>query len=270
MSWREENVRVAGRIDVLIRRGGQGPPLLYLHSSGGVERVGAFLDSLAEDHEVIQPVHPGWPGSGGLDLIDTPVEMAFHLGDLVRQLGLAPVPVVGWSIGGMFGAELAASQPELASHLVLVAATGLWLAEAPMTDFFTLDPPEAARLAWYEPEGEAARAYLTPPADDKQRIEAEYARITAMAAASKFLWGIPDRGLAGRLYRIAAPTLVLWGAEDRTVPAPNADAFAAAIRGARKLVLERAGHCVLREHPEACAAAVRQLLATPAKEVPTR
>lgn len=270
VDWREETVEVAGRIQVLVRRGGTGPPLLYLHGSDGIERAGEFLDLLAAEREVVQPVHPGWPGSDGLDLIDTPLDMALHLGDLVRQLGLAPVPVVGWSIGGMFAAELAATQPELVSHLGLVAATGLWLPEAPVRDVFTLDAEEAARSAWNDPDGEAARRYLTPPEDPEERVELEYRRTTAMAAASKFLWGIPDHGLAGRLYRIQAPALVLWGAVDQTVPPPNADAFAAGIGRASRVVLERAGHCVLRERPEECAAAVRELLASPKPTALTR
>lgn len=264
--WREETIRVAGRVDVLLRRGGRGAPLLYLHASGGIDRQTDLLDLLAAEREVIQPVHPGWPGSDGLDLVDTPVDVALHLGDLVRQLRLAPVAVVGWSIGGMFAAELAATQPELVSHLVLVAATGLWLPEAPMRDFFAMDPAEAARSAWHDPDGPVARRYLATSEDPERRVQLEYDRMAAMAAASKFLWAIPDHGLARRLYRIQAPTLVLWGADDQTVPPANADAFAAGIRGSRKLILEKAGHCVLREQPQACLDAVRELLRVPAPE----
>ena len=53
----------------------------------------------------------------------------------------------------------------------------------------------------------------------------------ALEAAARLLWPIGDRGLAKRLHRITAPTLLLWGSEDRIVPASYAKRFAAGIAG---------------------------------------
>jgi pimeloyl-ACP methyl ester carboxylesterase len=86
-------------------------------------------------------------------------------------------------------------------------------------------------------------------------------RIVAMTAVAKFLWGIPDRGLARRLYRIKAPTLVAWGDLDRLVPPQLADRFAAGIRTAEVARLAGCGHSVLFEQPAECAALVSSFLA---------
>jgi pimeloyl-ACP methyl ester carboxylesterase len=49
-------------------------------------------------------------------------------------------------------------------------------------------------------------------------------------------------GLAEALRRIAAPTLVIWGEQDRWIPLAHADRFVAAIPGARKVVVPACGH----------------------------
>ena len=256
----EQTIQVAGRMNVLIRRGGSGPPVLYLHGSGGLDRDSQFMDGLAQRYEVIQPAHPGWPGSDGLDLVESPLDVALHYGDLIQQLGLGPLPVIGYSIGGCFAAELAAVQTHLVSHLVLVASVGLWLEEAPVTDFFARLPEELPALNWYDPESPAAVKYNTLPEDQEQRVKLEFDQIQSLAAASKFLWPIPDRGLQKRLYRIVAPTLIIWGVHDGIVPVANAHAFARHIEQARCLLLEKASHCVLRELPQQCAVAVEEFI----------
>ena len=56
--------------------------------------------------------------------------------------------------------------------------------------------------------------------------------------------------LEGRLDRIAAPTLVLWGEEDRWVPIGLGRALAAGIRSSAFVSVPRAGHSVQEESPE--------------------
>ena len=53
----------------------------------------------------------------------------------------------------------------------------------------------------------------------------------AMGATGKFVWPIPDKGLKKRLHRITAPTLIVWGREDRLISAVYAQEFADRDRG---------------------------------------
>ena len=74
--------------------------------------------------------------------------------------------------------------------------------------------------------------------------------------ATKFMWPIPDRGLAKRAYRIAAPTLLLWGASDRYIEQAYAAEFKKTIRNSQLKKLPEAGHMLMYERPlEFCAAA---------------
>ncbi|MEP6968388.1 MAG: alpha/beta fold hydrolase [Pseudomonadota bacterium] len=65
--------------------------------------------------------------------------------------------------------------------------------------------------------------------------------------------------MAERLYRIKARTAVVQGASDRLVPPPYGEAFAAAIPGARLVIVPEAGHMVVVEKPEAVVEAVAGL-----------
>jgi pimeloyl-ACP methyl ester carboxylesterase len=82
----------------------------------------------------------------------------------------------------------------------------------------------------------------------------------AMGATGKFLWPIPDKGLKKRLHRVQAPTLLVWGKEDRIVPPVYAEEFARRIAGARVALVDHAGHAPHLEQPEAVGRLVRGFL----------
>src|SRR5713226_3836883 len=101
-----EMIDVRGkRIQVL--RGGAGEPLLYLHSGGGETYWMPFNEALAEHYSVIAPAHPGFDQSEGLDRIRDIEDLAFQYLDLLDTLKLDRVNIVGLSLGGWIGAELA-------------------------------------------------------------------------------------------------------------------------------------------------------------------
>ena len=71
-------------------------------------------------------------------------------------------------------------------------------------------------------------------------------------AAARLLWNPAQayRKLTSRLWRIQAPTLVVWGADDRLVPLAYGEAWARSIPGARLVTLDRCGHLPPLEQPE--------------------
>jgi pimeloyl-ACP methyl ester carboxylesterase len=71
----------------------------------------------------------------------------------------------------------------------------------------------------------------------------------ALAAATKFIWPIPDKGLRRRLHRVRAPSLAIFGAEDAYVPARYAEDFAAGL-SARTAIIAGAGHMLTYEKPD--------------------
>jgi pimeloyl-ACP methyl ester carboxylesterase len=77
--------------------------------------------------------------------------------------------------------------------------------------------------------------------------------------AGKLLFPIPDRGLAERLYRIRAKTIVVWGESDQVIAPAYGDAFRRGIAGAELVRIPAAGHMVIVEQPEAVIGALARL-----------
>src|SRR5579871_2746873 len=133
----------------------------------------------------------------------------------------------------MFAAELAAVQPKRFSHLVLVNPFGLWLPEVPTLDYFVLPPAELAEALYRDRDSAAARATAKAPEGQQALIAYMLERAQSMAAAARYLWPIPDRGLSKRLHRVRTPTLIVWGQADRVVPVAYAAEWQQRIPGSR-------------------------------------
>jgi pimeloyl-ACP methyl ester carboxylesterase len=82
-----------------------------------------------------------------------------------------------------------------------------------------------------------------------------------MASVLQFIWPLPDKGLAKRLYRVQAPTLLVWGAEDRCVHPDYGSDFLAALADARLEIIAGAGHLPQLEQLDETVARVRRFLA---------
>lgn len=239
---------------------GRGSPLLFLHPAQG-RRWCAFLDRLADRYTVYAPLTPGADEPDELMTFDGVSDLAMYYDDLLRALKIDAAVVVGHAFGGMAAAELAAHHPERISALVLIDAFGLWIDSAPVADIFATQPAKLPALLFSDPEGPAALSVLQEPTP-----EARLNNQLALGAATHFCWPIPDRDLKRRLYRISAPTLLIWGASDRVVPPIYADAFAKQIRSARKVLVEGASHFPYLERPEEVFGAIDNFVGAFAKE----
>ena len=79
----------------------------------------------------------------------------------------------------------------------------------------------------------------------------------SMRAALHFVFPLPDLGLARRLHRIAAPTLLVWGGADGVVDPAYAKSFADAIASATVELIDGGGHLLSLDRPGEVAAAIR-------------
>ena len=92
--------------------------------------------------------------------------------------------------------------------------------------------------------------------DEQALIEFFVGNAKRLGTAGKILFPIPDRRVSKRLYRIQAPTMLLWGAGDQYVPLAYAEAWTARIPGAEVLVVPAGGHMVTVEQPAAVASLI--------------
>ncbi len=98
--------KIAGANIEILRRG-KGRPILFLHPHIGMHGSERFIEQLARHAQVIAPSHPGFGHSelpGGMSTVD---EMSYFYLDLIEQLDLRDLIVVGASFGGWIAAEIA-------------------------------------------------------------------------------------------------------------------------------------------------------------------
>jgi pimeloyl-ACP methyl ester carboxylesterase len=245
------------RIRVLSK--GSGPALVFFHGPWGLT-WDPFLDELARDFTVHAPEHPGTTPDAPDDAykLDGLWDLVLCYDELLDALGLERAALVGHSFGGMVACELAAAYPRRARALALIAPIGLWRETAPTVNWMMLNPADLPAHIFAEPGGGAARRLLG--AADDQDTAARVRLMWAMGATGKFIWPLPEKGLRKRIHRVKAPTLLVWGQEDRLVPSTYAGEFARRIAGARVRAVERAGHAPHLEHPEPVARMIREFL----------
>jgi pimeloyl-ACP methyl ester carboxylesterase len=227
---------------------GQGRPILFLHPGIGIDPAAPVLDELARGGRVIAPTHPGFGTSQLPKGISTVDDLSYVYLDLLDQLDLRDVLVVGVGLGGWLAAEIATKNDTRLSRLVVANAIGIKLGDREtrdIVDIWSLMPDELDALAWADPAA-GKLDYKSLPQ------EASLAAARNREAYARFCWSpyMHNPKLKNRLHRIRIPTLFLWGAADRILSDKYGRGYCAMIPGARFETIERAGHYPHLEQPE--------------------
>lgn len=251
--------------------GGPGVPLVLLHGFPLDRTVwAAQVRGLADAARVIAPDLRGF---GESELAAGPFSTAAttmddYAGDvaaLLDALGVATAVVGGVSMGGYVAMAFHRRYAgRLRGMLLVDTRSGADSAEAKTT--------RDVASALVRAEGSAALAaqsigkMLTPAAagaDDAMRrglVEMMGAQsVGAVVGALRAIRNRPDSGPS--VARIAAPTLVVCGAEDTLIPPRESEALRDAIPGARLVLVPGAAHLPNYEQPDAFNAVVREFLA---------
>jgi pimeloyl-ACP methyl ester carboxylesterase len=245
---------------------GEGPVILFLHSS--FLDLTSWADWVAEyrrDHRVIclDRLRFGLTGHAATGPLDYADEHGFVCA-FVDAMGLDRFTIVGSSSGGLVAARYAADHPERVERAILInfplghgrIRSG---GDAPLPP---PDQPEAMMRALLERNlvdgsvvTDALVARLT---DFSRREDPGGAAAGAWTQAAK----LTEADRAAMLGRIAVPTLVLWSAQNRTLPVANGEAAFAAVGSAEKYftLIEGAGHMFPLERGAETAAAMRPFL----------
>jgi pimeloyl-ACP methyl ester carboxylesterase len=247
-----------GAVTFKVLTAGRGAPLVYFHSYFERSAWSPFLDLLARSFSVYAPAHPGVAGSSGIETLDDLLDLTLAYDELFTALSVERAHLVGHSFGAMAAAELAAVCPGRAQSLTLVSPLGLWRDDAPPADILILPADELAAVLWRDPMSRVAVEWAAGSGGDPDDIAAQVESLQRRSSMAKFVWPIPDKGLRRRLHRIAAPTLLVWGDEDRANPVVYAEEWQRRIKGAALRLLP-GGHMVLHETPEPAARAVVEL-----------
>jgi len=256
---RRRRVPLPGGGEARVLELGEGEPLGFLGGLRGLPRWLPFLDRLAGERRVVAPSLPGFPGGGDHRGLDAPIDWITATLDLIEASGLEGADLVGASLGGALAAEVAALSRASLGRLVLIAPLGLFDESEPVADLFAKRRSELPGLLSARPD--VLEAFLARP-EGEEPIEFEIVSVRAEEAAARLLWPLGELGLAKRLHRIHTPTLLLWGSEDRVVPASYAKRFASRLGGLVHIrSIPQAGHMLELDAPDAAADAILEFLA---------
>ena len=238
-----------------LRDAGAGRPVLVLHGGGGVPTVAGLSQSLSATARVLMPTHPGFDGTIRPAWLHSVAELARFYLALLDRLEIDEIVVVGSSIGGWIGSEMALQAPGRIAGLVLINAVGIAVEGHPLVDVSQLPLPALMQLAHHDP----AKIMTSAPPPSPQLQEMRAANAAALAAYDNGA-NMQDSGLRASLADVVAPVLVLWGESDG-IGSPHygaayADAFA---NGVFELIPE-AGHLPQIEQPARVSASIGSFL----------
>lgn len=252
--------RTIRQLETEIIRHGQGPSLLYLHSHLGFWKSEAFMDALAKHYSVIAPFHPGFGGSKVADYMASVDDLSYFYLDLIDELGLTGIPVVGSSFGGWLALSIAVKRPEIFSSLTLINPVGLHFGGATdedIADIFSLDEIEFSERGFANPSN--GRKDYKSMSDEELLISSRNREATARYAWSPCFY---DPKLKHNLHRISSPVRILWGAQDKLTSDGYGQKFADILPHASYAELPDAGHFPSIETPAEAASEIAAFLAS--------
>jgi pimeloyl-ACP methyl ester carboxylesterase len=237
-------LRING-LETYYRLEGQGEPVVLLHgwgtSSQSLAGVGA---SLADGFRVLVTDLPGFGWSQAPPAAWGVGDYVTHVERLMDALAIGRASLVGHSFGGRISIGMSAGHPARVSRLVLVAGAGI---------------RPRRRAGYYLRVGavKLARRFFSLPgwgAAGQRVISRMSFRFGSRDYRAAGLMRptfvkVVNEDLAPLLPKIEAPTLLVWGDQDREVPRSAMDSMAAGIPGARLVVFEGAGHFPFLDFP---------------------
>jgi len=234
---------------------GQGQIILLLHGGGGVATVAGLSGMLSDHARVLMPTHPGFDGTPRPDYLNSVSSLAQLYLELLADLGLNDVVVIGSSLGGWVAAEMAAASAHLIKGVVLLNPVGIEVQGESVRDVSKLPRPELIRLANHNPE---VILKNMPPMTPE--------RLTILAANGQALNAYDNGaqmmsvGLRERLANVTAPALVLWGESDGIAPVNYGRGFAQAFGNGEFQLIQEAGHLPQLEQPASVLAHIERYL----------
>jgi pimeloyl-ACP methyl ester carboxylesterase len=242
--------------------------VLLLHGWGTSKE--AMLTQLAWLGQTRMAFAPDLPGFGEHPLRSdqaalTGDEYVAWIDKFIRAVGCERVDLIGESMGGALAAAYAAEHPERVRRLVLEAPAGV---RAPTQNEFMRRVESGENPLRIADEADFDRVvslvFERPPPIPypirKYLVERAQRDLPRQGEMVEAMRGFLLAGNEVRLARIAAPTLVMFGANDRVTDPSMLDVYAAAIRDSRRVLVPGAGHVIFHDAPLAVAREIRVLL----------
>jgi pimeloyl-ACP methyl ester carboxylesterase len=220
--------------------------VVLLHGLSGSSRWWQRnIPALSAARRVVTPDVIGFGRSRTGGRLPKTADLADILAEWIATLGANSVHLVGHSMGGQLSIHLAVRHPHLVRRLVLVDAAGIPRARTPR-NLVRFAYEAAPPVRWGDPR------FLPVIWRD--------ALVAGPLTVLRGLRNVLADDVRPLLPRIAAPTLIVWGARDGLLPVAHGRLMRERIPGSRLLVIPRAYHNCMVDRPAEFNAAVLRFL----------
>ena len=248
-----------GEHQICYSEGGHGAEsVVMVHGFGAsADNWNRMAARIGKHYRVIAPDLPGWGESTRVTSASYsyPVQVE-RLHRFIEQMGLRRFHLMGHSMGGGIASRYAAQYPDEVITLTAIAPHGI-------------PEPEPSDLAQSVARGDNWLVPTTVPGVDRLLDKCFAKRPYIPGPVVKYLAQevigraektgkifdeiqLNDPPLAAKLEHIKAPTLIIWGDQDRLIHVSAAQIFNKGIKNSEMLILPGTGHMPLMENPRQC------------------
>jgi len=215
---------------------GHGNPILLLHGWGSsISSFKPVIEWLQKDHKVFAL---DFPGFGKSDKPKLPWDVSNYsdfLEKFMTQISLQKTDIIAHSFGGRIAIKLAVEKPEKINKLILIDSAGI----KPRRTFQYYFKTILAKIAKIFPKilgrpGSEIKTWIYQHIGSKDFQKAGPMRSTFIKVIKEDLTPL--------LKNIMAPTLLIWGENDRETPVYMAKIMETEIQDAGLVILKNAGH----------------------------
>lgn len=239
-----------------------GQPILFIHGLGSSARDWEYQVSFFSEHYRV--ITFDLRGHGQSQKPPGPYSMSLFASDtakLIKLLGIAPVHVVGISLGGMIAFQLAVDHPELIKSLVIANA---WTEVVPRTlkDYWNIFMRfTVTRLFGMRKTGEVLSKRLFPKEEQAElkRLFIEHWAENDKQSYLDTLHAIIGWSVMDHIHEINLPTLILTAEYDYT-PISDKEAVVAKMPQAELVVIPNSRHATPVDSPQEFNSAVISFL----------
>jgi pimeloyl-ACP methyl ester carboxylesterase len=242
---------------------GEREPIVFVHGLGGQWQN--WLENLPRAAQERRVIALDLPGHGLSPMPRDQITIPGYgrtVQALCDRLGLSHVDIVGNSMGGYIGAEVAIQFPQRVDQLLLVSAAGITSADLAHAPIMTLGRVAAAIATHTAAQDrqlaarpKARHLSLLFVARHPSRLKPDLAyegffKGTGKPGFTDALRASLNYDFRDRLPEIGVPTLIVWGEKDSIIPVKDAQEFERLIPDSRKVVMKDTGHVSMAERPE--------------------
>ncbi len=245
MTFQEKQAKLsAGTVKYFV--GGNGPPILYLHSGGGVRLASKPINEWAESFTIYMPVTPGFDGTDFIGGVESMNGLADLWAEFIDTVIGGECDVIGYSFGGWTAAWLAVLHGGKIGQLVLEGPAGF--------------RPEGAGGLAKDPKVFLKQMYAHPEKIPEEGKPEETVAHNIKAMGHYHDAAATDKALVARLGEIEALTLILHGTEDGAIPEESPRLLKSLIPRSFMVYIYDAAHVMEIDQPERVSLLVRDFL----------